>query len=254
MSKHSPDKKSALDRVCEDTVRLGYWGSAARMRCYVNYLFDGVPLDGRSFLDVGGGVGIFCAAARALGAARALCLEPGGAGANDGIKSVAGQGNAPEVYGKMVEFHTTTVEAYIGGNERDTRGFDVILLHNVINHLDESACTSLHRNQSAREVYSEKIRSLTQLAAPGGVLILCDCARSNFYPAVGLTNPLMRTIEWDKHQNPSLWRELFAQSEWTHVQTSWTTPNMWGRPGRLLGNCVCSYFLLGHFRMVLKRN
>ncbi len=221
------------------------------MRRYVEYLFDGIPMEGRAFVDVGGGVGIFCAVARALGARRAVCLEPGAAGANAGIKSVAGSGGAPTEYGEGTEFIPTTLEQYVAIHREGVPKFDVIQLHNVINHLDEDACIALHRDHGARAVYRQKIAVLSAMAAPGATLILCDCARSNFFPAIGLPNPLMRSIEWHKHQNPETWSALFGECGWKTVSTAWTTPNSWGRPGRLLGNRIMSYFLLGHFRLEL---
>lgn len=237
---------------CREAVSAGHWKSEKRLRTYLGYLFRDVPLWGRSFLDVGGGVGLFCAAAKVHGAARAVCLEPGGAGALDSIKAVAATGHAADArWG--IEFVSSTLEDY-HRNRLPTDAFDVILLHNVINHLDEAACSQLHADEHAREVFRRKIRLIGDLAALGARLIVCDCARNNFLPDLRLKNPLQPWIEWHKHQNPRLWRRLFEECGWRHQSTRWTTPNFLGHPGRLLGNALCSYFLLGHFRLVFAKH
>ena len=232
-------------------VRAGFWRSERRFRTYLGYLFRDVPLQGGRFLDVGGGAGLFAAAARALGAAEAVCLEPGGAGASAFIKEVAAQG-VPADAGWGIGYVASTLEEYHAAAAARGR-FDTILLHNVINHLDEPACIRLHRDERARQLYMGKVQLLRDMAVPGARLIVCDCARNNFLPDLGMPNPLMRTIEWYKHQNPGVWRALFQQGGWRHLSTDWTTPNFLGRPGRLLGNRLAGYFLLGHFRMVFQR-
>lgn len=232
-------------------VKAGHWRSERRLLNNLQYLFRGVPLTGRSFLDVGGGAGLFSAAARAMGAARAVCVEPGGAGASNFIRTVAAQGAAAgDPWG--IEYESSTLEDYHSKSGARFR-FDVILLHNVINHLDEAACIRLHRDEQARQLYREKLQLLHDIAAPGAHLIICDCARNNFLPDLGLPNPLMRSIEWHKHQNPGLWRRLLEEGGWEHRATDWTTPNSLGSGGRLLGNALCSYFLLGHFRLLFCR-
>lgn len=241
----------SLQEFARLAVKAGHWRSERRLLNNLDYLFREVPLTGRRFLDVGGGAGLFCAAARAMGAARAVCVEPGGAGASNFIRTVAAQGAAAgDSWG--IEYEASTLEDY--HSESGSRcQFDVILLHNVINHLDEEACIRLHRDEQARQRYGEKLQLLHDIAAPGAHLIICDCARNNLWSDLHLPNPLMRSIEWHKHQNPGLWRSLLGEGGWKHRATDWTTPNLLGRPGRLLGNALCSYFLFGHFRLLFCR-
>jgi len=87
----------------------------------------------------------------------------------------------------------------------DVAGFDVVALIASINHLDEEACARLHHDANARAAYRRIFRRIASLTRLGGRIIIADCTRHNFFAALGLTNPLCRTIEWEKHQTPETW-------------------------------------------------
>jgi hypothetical protein len=88
--------------------------------------------------------------------------------------------------------------------------FDILLLHQSINHMDEHACSQLHRDRAAQALYPPLFLKLAALARPGAKLIAVDCARRNLFPDLRLKNPILRSIEWDKHQSPSCGRDCLV--------------------------------------------
>jgi SAM-dependent methyltransferase len=228
----------------------GLYSSPGNLRFYGRYLFDGIPLDGRAVLDVGGGTGIYTFYAAAAGARRAVCLEPEAAGATSGV--TARFRDVFEALGRPegVSLAPQTLEDF-----DPTQGpFDVVLLNNSVNHLDEEACVRLPGDPEARARYGRCFARLRGLLAPGGHLILTDCSNGNVFPRLGLTNPLLPMIEWPKHQSPEVWAGLLREAGFTDPRISWSSFNRLRAPGRLLlGNRVAAYFLTSHFRLAMRR-
>ncbi|MBM3825062.1 MAG: hypothetical protein FJ404_19655 [Verrucomicrobia bacterium] len=195
----TPTPKTSLKLACERAAALRMWSTSAKLMTYAGYLFDGIAMSSCRFLDVGGGLGLFAGLASALGAKRSVCVEPGGHGASDTIRHSNLEGNGSWMEGHGVELYRDNLTEF--GSRARAQGwtFDVILLHNVINHLDEAACQVLHQSEAARLAYLESIRQMSELAAPQAWLILCACARNNLFPDLHLRNPFMPTIEWHKH-------------------------------------------------------
>jgi hypothetical protein len=75
----------------------------------------------------------------------------------------------------------------------------VVIMFNVINHLDEDAVVVLHQDPVAFERYVTLLKNLHFRMRPGGWIVVADCARANFWPRLGLGSPFARSIEWHKH-------------------------------------------------------
>lgn len=132
--------------------------------------------------------------------------------------------------------------------------FDIVLLHNSVNHLDEPACMRLLDDESARATYRELFRRIAALTNKGGKLIVSDCTRNNLFPALGLTNPFSRTIEWEKHQAPEVWAGLLEQCGFGNRSIGWRSPNGLGAlGGALFGNRLAAYFWKGEFILEMDR-
>jgi len=229
----------------------GLYSSPGNLHFYGRYLFDGVPLAGASVLDVGGGTGVYTFYAATAGARRAVCLEPEARGATAGVgerfREVWDALGRPE--GVCLE--PATLEEF---ENRDGL-FDVILLNNSVNHLDEEACVRLPDDESARERFRRQFARLHALAAPGARLIVTDCSNRNVFHRLGLRNPLLPMIEWEKHQPPEVWAGLLAEAGFTDPRIRWSSFNRLREPGRiLLGNRVAAYCLTSHFRLVMRRS
>lgn len=230
-------------------VDLGLRSSAARFQSELDRFFAGVAPAGRSVLDIGGGNGIFSFGAAYLGAARVLCLEPLGDGSTDSAldsfnrlqRGVAGLSH--------VELKQTTFQEF-----QSSERFDIVCLHNSINHLDEIACVNLRSDRAALATYQAIARKLYGLTTPGGYLILCDCSNRNLFGDIGLISPFARCIEWNKHQTPSIWIQLFTNAGYSSPTVKWTLFNgLRTLPRLLLGNAAAAYLTHSHFRLMMRK-
>jgi SAM-dependent methyltransferase len=230
-------------------VDLGLRSSAARLHYELGRFFNGVSLYGKSVLDIGGGDGIFSVGAASLGAARVVCLEPLSDGSTDTARdsfnklrqSVPGPFDIELQWLTFQEFHSS-------------EHFDVIFLHDSINHLDEKACVRLRSDEKALATYQALARKLYDLTNPGGYLIVCDCSNRNLFGDMGVTNPFARPIEWNKHQAPMTWIQLFKSAGYSDPIVNWTSFNTLRTPGRLLlGNPAAAYLTLSHFRLMMRK-
>jgi len=238
-----------MQRFLEAAQAQGMWSTPARLRTYGEYLYSDIDLRGVRLLDIGGGSGVFSLYAAASGASRVLCLEPEAAGSLKGKREVFTQ--VAEACGATgVEMRPLTLQDYDPGDER----FDVVLLHNSINHLDEDACIRLRQDKAAREVYSKLFAGLADLIVPGGHLLMTDATRYNLWPALRIKNPIAPWIEWHKHQPPEVWRAIGEEVGLRFCCLQWTTPSTFGQAGRvLLGNRLGAYLTLGAFRMHMRK-
>lgn len=125
--------------------------------------------------------------------------------------------------------------------------FDLVVLHNSINHLDEELVSDVHRSDTARAAYREILGRIIAMLKPGGVVLLADCGRLNFFGGLGISNPFAPSIEWNLHQEPSTWVSLL-ESVGCKCKVEWNSLSITGRPGRiLLGNRCGSFFTTSHF-------
>jgi SAM-dependent methyltransferase len=231
------------------------WSSEAALRRYTRWLFQDVPLQGARVLDIGGGSGVFSFYAAAAGAREVLCLEPEGQGGSIGmneqfhrLQRVTGFDNVRLEHATLQRFETRPAS------------FDVVLLHNSVNHLDETMVPLLRRDaatggEEARDVYRWLFRRVADALAPAGHLVLTDCARDNLFPRLGLRHPLLRQIEWHKHQNPAVWWGLLRQTGFERRSERWSSFNRLGALGwMLLANPAGAFFFSGHFRLHAQRS
>jgi SAM-dependent methyltransferase len=210
----------------------------------LDWSFEGVDLAGKTMLDIGAGTGhhSFYAAARG---ARVVSLEPEIEGSS---------GAAVETFTRLraelgVEGRVMLLRERLQDYDAEGRQFDVVLLASSINHLDEEACINLLREPEAVRIYRGLFERLNELTAPGGVIMLSDASRHNFFAALHLRNPLARTIEWHKHQTPETWIQLLLGAGFRSPELRWVTlgPLRYARP--LLANRVASYFLQSTFQL-----
>jgi SAM-dependent methyltransferase len=231
-------------REIEHIATLIGYRSVKRYITKAHFVFDGLNLHGKRVLEIGCGKGGLVAWAAVHGASFVLGLEP----EKDGSENSSYR-----------TLETVVSSLCLGNVEASPKAFDeypfsepfdIVLLYNVINHLDERAVIDMHTNMASYERFvciADKLRAVT---APKGTLILTDAARSNLWGDLGKRSPFARTIEWNKHQNPGTWRKLFEQTGFKMVGLRWS--HLYPL-GKLSSNVLIHYITISHFLMRLER-
>jgi len=235
--------RSRFERLA---VEIGRYASAERAWFRCRRTFRGVPLAGKSLLEIGAGAGVFSAYAITQGASHVTALEPELAGSTEGYVSALGRMQAG-LGAEDFEVLPDTIQAFDPGD----RKFDIVLSYNSVNHLDEPMCMELRRSEEAREVYRHIFRKVAGMMVPGGHLILADASRYNFFGMIGLRAPLAPTVEWEKHQSPRTWLRLLEPLGFRKVALSWRRNYPLRYLGPLGANRVVNFFLSSHFRLVV---
>ena len=225
------------------------YSSAGNLRFRLKSLFEGIDFKDKRILDIGGGSGVLSFYAGCRGAKYVVCLEP------------EVDGSAPYVLEKFRRFksllslnhvflETSNIQKY---EPVDIR-FDIVLLHNSVNHLNEEACIRLMEDKKSREIYRNIFRKIALLAQTDATLIISDCSRYNFFNQCKMKNFFARHIEWHKHQAPEVWVQLLEEVGFGKANIEWMSLDQMRSLGLLLfGNKVGSYFLGTNFLLTMKK-
>ena len=241
--------KRDLDRYLDAVVQEGLYRNRDNLEFQLHSLFGKIDFLNRAVLDVGGGSGLYSFYAALMGAARVVCLEPGSHGSSSGAI------NKFNTMKRTLDISNVVLMPITLQSLSTTNGtFDIILLHNSINHLDETACINLLTHPASRAIYKDIFLKLYALANDGAVLIICDCSRHNFFARLQIRNPFAPTIEWHKHQSPEVWEKLLREVGFAYPHISWSSFNTLRRCGKILtGNRLISYFLISHFCLTMHK-
>ncbi len=235
--------KNGMDSFYATVVRKGIYTSESALEYHLNFIFQGVDFTGKRMLEIGGGAGVYSFYAASRGAKEVVCLEPEGAGSSASISELFDNFRKELKLDQVVRLGLTFQEY-----EPQGRLFDIVLLYNSINHLDEWACEHLNEEEKAERMYGELAEKMRGMMVSGGMLILCDCSRYNFFAEIGIRNPLARQIEWKKHQPPERWADLLGEAGFINPCIRWTScKRLKGLGSIFLGHKAVSYFLTSHF-------
>jgi SAM-dependent methyltransferase len=241
---------TTADRFLDLAVHEGLYTNTPNLRRHLYSVFGDHDLNDKVVLDVGGGNGLLSFWVAANGG-KAVCLEPEFKGSTSGViaEFKRFRGMMPTTRGEA-SIETKTFQEYSGPDA----SFDLIVLANSINHLDESAVQRLHFDPEAQQTFKRLLVKVHYLLKPGGSVVMTDCSRRNFFGDLGFKSPLMPSIEWKKHQPPEFWSDLLQQVGFVSPRVTWSVPNSLGDVGRmLLASRTMSYFLLSHFRIECER-
>jgi SAM-dependent methyltransferase len=232
-----------MDNFLSIMIVNGAFSSISNLKFRLEQIFKNIDFKGKNVLEIGGGYGLFGFYASIKGAYYVVNIEPQGAGSASGVsKKFNTLRDALGIYN--VELQPSTFQDYDPLNKK----FDIILLYNSINHLNEKACVDLRTNTKSLIVYKNLFEKIDSLSTTNAKIIICDCSNKNLFPLLRLKNPFNKSIEWHKHQSPNVWSKLLNESGFSNHKISWTTFNRFGKFGNvLLGNKYVSYFLTSHF-------
>ena len=219
---------------------------------FQKYVFDGLSLEGKSVLDIGGGSGLasFWAVNRGL-ALSATVVDPLSDGANSEMRSQYSRMAKVLDLGNKVDFY----EAALDEVGVSLGLFDIVLLHNSINHVNEEFTRTLTQSAEASESYRRFADLLLSHLEEGGRLVMSDCSSKNFFSQLGLPSPFAPGIDWRIHQTPAIWAELFSEQGFRLERTTWATRREFGLYGKLLlGNAIGAYLTTSQFTVELSKN
>lgn len=227
-----------------EVVGLGLWPSFSRLDHRSRHFLGETEVKGRHILEVGCGNGAFLIWCWAHGAKRCVGIEPEADGSKSGASNTFE--NAIQHLGCShgVQLLRIRLEELC---TNEVGSFDVVLLFNVINHLNENACERLKDDHAAREVYVNAFRNLGRLVRRHGKIIIADCARNNLFPDLGLRNPFAPNIEWSKHQNPDVWKAILRAAGFIPGASRWYQLYPLRHLGFLFSNRLVAYLTYSHF-------
>ena len=222
-------------------LMVGY-RSGHRYRVRGNFLFRGIDLRGAYVLEIGCGTGAWAIWTSLHGASKVVAIDPEAAGSSK--NSFAEFQRNIETFGLQKQIQA--IGCSLEDLPKQQRPFDVVVMYNVINHLDEDAVMVLHKEQAAFERYVTLLKNLRSHMRSGSWLVVADCARDNLWANLGLTSPFVPSIEWEKHQNPKTWIEVVEHAGFRTFDLRWSPlqpfPALTGN--RLVEYLTCSHFAL----------
>lgn len=223
---------------------------------YLDWLFSDVPLNDALVYDVGGGNGLISFYATEHDAREAICIEPLGDGSRSDMLTSFQAATEAARNGARVKLETVDLAKFA---QRNPEQADVVVLHNVVNHLDEDACMRLDDNDpAARRNFIAIFELINALTQNGGIVIVADAGRDSFWTGIGVHNPFAPTIDRKVHQQPEVWRDLMLEAGFVAPSIRWTPfirlMTQMGNLNKVLGpRSPSAYYSLGHFVLTMRK-
>jgi len=228
------------------------YSKKTNLKFHLDFLFKNINFKGKSVLDVGGGKGLLSFYAAVKGANKVVCLEPECDGSSSGMNKEFNEIKYTLSSDLPVELKPVTLQEYI--ETAEDNAFDIVVMHNSINHLNEEACIHLLNDEKSYKTYIDIFSKVYKIMKEGGQLIITDCSSKNFFKDIGVKNFIVPTIEWQKHQEPRQWISLLEKTGFKNPRLEWKSPNSFGQMGRaLMGNSIVSYLTSSHFKFVMDK-
>jgi SAM-dependent methyltransferase len=209
----------------------------------MDFIYRDIDFRGKTVLDIGGGTGTHSFFAVASGADSVITIEPEGDGGHSDMVATFKLWQS-----SLGASNTRLVNTTFQDFEPNGQQFDIVLVQDAINHLNEQACIDLRQSSESRKAFESIFRDIAALTVPGGELMISECSSRNLFPLLGLRNPFDPAIEWHKHQPPEVWLEMLELVGFRRESLRWSSPAKLGRAGQvLLGNRLAAFLFTSHF-------
>ena len=210
---------------------------------YLNWLFKDFNFVGKKVLDVGGGKGLCSYYSMYKGAKSCPNLEPFLAGSSGAF-----------IDNTINDLKVSYINKTFQDFEAESK-FDIITMHDTINHLDEDVYIKLDKDHNSKIIYNKLVHKMNILLNKNGLILVSDCAKSNFFGDLGLKSPFAPSIEWHLHQNPNILVEIFKSNGFELISKRWSPFKRFGIFGFLISKFgfLPSYFMQSHFNLVFRK-
>jgi cyclopropane fatty-acyl-phospholipid synthase-like methyltransferase len=155
-----------------------------RLLGIANNVLGSLDLRDKVVLDVGSGRGLLSFVAAASGARRVVALEPEAEGSTSGVVD-AFAAVQRRLSLNNLSLYGTRLQEY----DYAEAPFDIVVLYNSINHIDEHACIKYRMDPASKEIYINLFKKIYQNTRMGGTIVIADCSSRNLFGDIGLRNP-----------------------------------------------------------------
>lgn len=224
----------------EELIERGFQNKKGFGFYFNQYVFQGVDLKNKKMADVGGGNGIasFYACMQEP-SCQSWVIDPIAEGSNSEMMDQFSR-LRQSTRCVRVNYHNGLITSLSEPQE-----FDIVLMHNSINHIVEDI---LRSDASEQKRFQERLAPVTERLKPGGQLIVAECGKQNFWDHIGLRSPFAPTIDWQIHEEPEFWSNILENQNCAHLKTNWSARRELRAVGKwLLANRIGSYFTNSHF-------
>ena len=215
---------------------------------FKNYIFEGIDLKNKKLLDLGGGNGIASFYAYHVEkSCKCTIVDP----YEDGSHTLMNlqYEKLSNLYDKAVTLHNDYIDTLPESNT-----FDIILMHNSVNHIGEDIIADMETNQKSQIEYLTRLGKIMDRAKKGATIIVADCSSKNLWNDLNIKNILAPTIEWNLHKPPSVWQKMLEDLGCEHVSTKWTARRELLFFGKFLfSNRLVSYMTNSSFISIYKK-
>jgi hypothetical protein len=215
---------------------------------FKNYIFDKIILKNKKLLDLGGGNGVASFFAyNSERSCKCTIVDPYLEGSN---KRMSLQNKKlSKIYNNAVRLHNDYIDTL-----PENYKFDIILMHNSINHIGEDIIGDIDSNKNSQIEYSRRLSKILERANANATLIIADCSSKNFWNDLKIKNFLAPTIDWNLHKPPNVWKNLIENLGFEHISTKWRARRELLSFGKFfLSNVYASYMLNSFFVSIYKK-